>query len=209
MACYSALKSGLDVRFLLNTVSAEYNRVRFHGLQGNIIDLQAQALGIPLKQVKTRDEAYEADYKNGLKELLSENQINGVVFGDIHLQHCKEWAEKVSGELGLVAIEPLWNKEPGQLLAEFIKKGFEAYVVSCEEKFLDKSFIGRKIDGSFVEDISNLNVDVCGENGEFHSFVTDGPIFKKRIEIVETGKVKKGLFWFLDIKKCMLVDKNL
>src|SRR3989338_7320545 len=124
-----------------------------------------------------------------------------MVFGDIHLEHCREWAEKVCEELGLKVIAPLWHRRPKKNFLDFINSGFEAYVVSCQADLIDEKFIGRRLDKIFLEDISKLGIDVCGENGEYHTLVTDGPIYKQRINLLKSQKVLRKGYWFLDIGK--------
>lgn len=205
LAFYKALCEGYKVSSLINTVSVEFRRVRFHGIESTLIQKQAQAISIPLLQRETTGERYEQEFKETLREATD---IEGVVFGDIHLQHCREWAEKICGELGVKAIEPLWGRSPEDILLDFIDAGFEAIVVSTQASLLGKEWIGRKLDKEFLEDIRKCkNIDACGENGEFHTFVTDGPLFKKRINISESQKVLRDGYWFLDIRKYQLLQK--
>ncbi len=200
-SCLALYKSKIDNCVLFNTVSDDYSRVRFHGVKDEIIRMQAEALGLELVQVKTRGKFYEKDFKKGIPE------ADRIVFGDIHLNHCLEWAKKVSGDLGMELSEPLWGLKPESVLKEFIESGFKAVVVSCQADLLDESFVGRVIDKTFLKDMSALGLDVCGENGEFHTLVLDGPVFKKRLEIKESEKARIGNYFFLDIKKCFLTDK--
>jgi uncharacterized protein (TIGR00290 family) len=127
-----------------------------------------------------------------------------MVFGDIYLDAHKVWVERVCSEIGIRAVEPLWNRKTTELLDEFIGLGFRTVVVSCQAEKLGKEFLGREVDRKFIREMEERNICPCGENGEFHTLVIDGPIFKKPIEILETGTVLKDGFWkhwFLDIKK--------
>lgn len=199
------MKNGYKILYLANTISKEYKRVRFHGLEDKIIQMQAQALGIPLLQKETTAEGYEKEFKENIERVISDD-ITGVVFGDIHLQGCLEWASNVCNDLGIKVIEPLWGQEPEKILSEFIDSGFEAIVVSTQADLLGKEWIGRKLDKLFLSDIKRLNnIDVCGENGEYHSLVIDGPIFKQRINIKESQKILRDGYWFLDIRDYQLV----
>ena len=192
---------GYNVCYLVNTISEEYKRVRFHGTESRIIQAQAKAIGIPVLQRETSGDNYERDFKEGVRNLISNKNVSAMVFGDIHLQSCLEWVEKICKELGIKAIEPLWQRPTKEILLDFIDNDFEAYVVSCQADLLDKKFIGQKLDRKFLEDISKLGIDVCGENGEYHTLVTDGPIFKQRIKLLESQKVLRDGYWFLDIRK--------
>lgn len=202
MALYNSIQAGHKIFYLYNTVSDDFERVRFHGVKDSVIKLQAQALDLPLIQVKTRGDFYENDFKNGIRKTKEDI----LVFGDIHLQNCYNWARKISSELGFELSEPLWKKEPKAILKEFIDSGFEAVVVSCQSDLLDESFVGRKIDYQFLKEVSARSVDACGENGEYHTLVLNGPIFKRKLEIIKSKKVKIGNYWFLDVQECALKD---
>ena len=207
LACYKAMLEGYNVAYLVNTISKEHQRVRFHGTEARLIQTQAEAIEIPLFQRETSSNNYELDFKEGVRSLISNRNIYGMVFGDIHLEHCREWAEKVCEELGLKVIEPLWHRRSEEILLDFIDGGFEAYVASCQADLIDEKFIGRRLDKIFLEDISKLGIDVCGENGEYHTVVTDGPIYKQRINLLESQKVLRKGYWFLDIGKYRLSVK--
>ena len=181
-AYYQAINSGLNVLAIVNFVSKEFNRVRFHGLQAEIIKAQAKAIGIPIFQQQTSPESYEKEFIEYIKRIKPKG-VENLIFGDIHLQHCFDWAKKTCSKLGMNLVEPLWKNSPEKILNDFINSGFEATVVSTQGNRLNKKWIGRKIDNSFVSDLKKLkNIDLCGENGEFHTFVYDGPIFDFPIE---------------------------
>lgn len=204
-ALYKAMQSGYTPAYLANTISDDYNRVRFHGVKDTVIQAQAAALGIPLLQKPTRADAYEEDYKDNLKSVKN---IHGLVFGDIFLPDCLIWANKVAKDMGTVAIEPLWKRKPLELLQEFIAAGFSAIIVSTQANLLGKEWVGRMINQSFIDDIQKLPaIDPCGENGEYHSLVLDGPIFQKRLEITKSEKVLRNGYWFFDIQEYEVVNK--
>ena len=194
LAAYRAAASGHTIKYLFNTVSAEYSRVRFHGVEDTVVQKQAEAVGIPLVQKSTNGESYEQEFEAGLRS-LSYRGVHGAVFGDIHLRHCREWAEGICRRVGLEAIGPLWGLSPHDVLGEFIEAGFEALVVSTQADKLGRESCGRRLDSAFLED------------GEYHTLVTDGPLFKKRIDITEVGKVLRDGYWFLDIRRYALSDR--
>lgn len=207
LACYKAVNLGYTVSYLLNTVSQEYKRVRFHGIKDILIQAQSQALGISLLQKETTPDGYEQEFKDAVKSVIPEG-IEGVVFGDIYV-HMREWADKVCGDLGVRAIEPLCGRNSDDILLDFIKSGFEAVVVATQADLLGEQWLGRKLDREFLKDIRRYkHIDVCGENGEYHTLVTDGPIFKQRINIKKSRKVLRQNYWFLDIRDYQLVRKN-
>ena len=200
LACYKAMLGGYNISHLVNFISKEYRRVSFHGTEAKLIQLQSEAIGVPLLQKETTEDGYEQEFKETLRSLLPEG-IKGMVFGDIYLQEAKEWVEKVCAELGIEAVEPLWGKGPEEILCDFIDAGFEAVIVSAQSEFIGREWIGRQVDGNFRDYLKAKNIDVCGENGEYHTLVIDGPIFNKRIEMIEAETINRGGHWFLDTRK--------
>jgi diphthine-ammonia ligase len=208
-AAYKATQQGYSLTHIANTISDDYRRVRFHGLRAEFIQAQAQAICIPLLQQETSPERYETEFKANLRRGISDDTY-GVVFGDIHLEDCLAWAKKVTADLEVKAIEPLWHMPQEQILSEFIDAGFKTIVVSTQANVLGQEWVGRIIDQSFLEDISRLpNVDACGENGEYHSVVVDGPLFKRPIEIIKAESVLRGNYWFYDIQEFQLTGATM
>lgn len=210
-AGYQAMLGGYEIKFLLNFISKEYKRCCFHGIESRLLETQAEGIGIPLvqKEVSPNMADYEKEFKNAVLELKT-NGIEGMVFGDVYLEEHKNWVERVCKELEIEPIEPLWNMEPKKVVTEFINAGFKAIVVSAKADLFTGKDIGRKIDLSFLGDITKRNICPCGENGEFHTFVYDGPIFKKRIKILKTEKILREGFWkhwYLNIKEYKPEDK--
>jgi len=208
LALYRARNSGYSIRYLINFISAEYQRVSFHGARAELVVAQANAINLKLLQRETTQKNYEEVFKNTLIELKQQN-IDQVVRGDIHLQDLKDWVENACSQEHVGVISPLWHETPEGLLEEFISLGFKAVITGAQASKLDKSWIGRVIDKSFVSELKALGgVDLCGENGEYHSFVYDGPIFNQRIEITKTEVVRRNGFWFLDIQEYKPVAKE-
>ncbi len=205
LACYKAIKAGHKIKYLLNFVSREYKRCCFHGVKAELIKAQAELTDIPLAQKEVT--ANLKKYKEEFMEAVSALQTKGVdemVFGDIYLRDQLNWVNRTCGELKIKPIEPLWGSEPDKIIEEFISAGFKALVVSCKAELFKKEFLGRYIDESFLAELKKRNICPCGENGEFHTLVVDGPIFKKRIEIIKSRPVLRDGFWkhwFLDIQK--------
>jgi len=155
-------------------------------------------------------EEYEKEFKEAVSE-LKHSGIRGMVFGDIYLDEHKDWVDRVCDEIGITPIEPLWNNSPFSLVEEFIDLGFKAIVVSAQADKFDRSFAGKEVDKKLINELKSRNICPCGENGEFHTFVIDGPTFKKRIEILESEPVLKEGFWrhwFLDIKRFQVIEKE-
>ncbi|OGG24185.1 hypothetical protein A3A79_03265 [Candidatus Gottesmanbacteria bacterium RIFCSPLOWO2_01_FULL_43_11b] len=204
LAAYKAMKAGYTISYLANTVSREYKRVRFHGVEDTLIQKQAKAIGIPLLQQETTAKWYWKEFTANLRKGFRK-PIEGVVFGDIHLEECFEWSQKVCTDLSVHLVEPLWQKKPETILEEFINLGFEAIIVSAQANLFGKEWVGKTIDKSFLVDIKKLKgIDVCGENGEYHSLVLNGPMFKQKINILKSKPLYRDGYWFLDIQKYRL-----
>jgi uncharacterized protein (TIGR00290 family) len=191
------MRQGYDISYLLNFISEEYKRVSFHGTEAKLIQLQAEALGIPLLQKETTPDGYEQEFKEAVRGLIP-NGIRGMIFGDIYLQEHKDWVERVCADLKISAIEPLWGEEPERILLDFIDAGFEAIIVSAKSELLGKEWIGQKIDKEFFKYVTENGIDVCGENGEYHTLVLNGPMFKKKIRIKRMKSIRRNGYWFLD-----------
>ncbi len=184
LACYKVMQDeDIEVAYLLNMVSEDGEHSRSHGVSSGLLRLQAETIGIPIVQRRTTWQTYEEEFKKAISDLKKEG-IQAGVFGDIDLQEHRDWVERVCKESSILPIFPLWQRKREEILKEFVDSGFEAIVVATKTDVLDSKWIGRKIDTQFIEDIKNLgNVDLCGEAGEYHTFVFSGPIFKKCVEL--------------------------
>jgi uncharacterized protein (TIGR00290 family) len=177
LALTRARASGLEVALLLNFVDDVSRRVRFHATRAELIAAQATGIGVPLRQLATSWNGFEAAFLAALADLVRQG-FAGVIFGDIHLADVRAWYEERVRDAGLGHVEPLWSEPPAALLREFVAGGGRAVVTCCEQAKLDDGWLGRIIDERFVDDISGTGIDVCGENGEYHSFAFAGPIFR-------------------------------
>lgn len=208
LALYKAIASGIKVKFLMNFISEEFQRVSFHGAPAKLVELQSETLGIPLLQRKTTQDNYEAVFRKTLAE-LKEKGVSHLVRGDIFLIDLRDWVENICAREGMSVISPIWGHPAEQLLTEFVSSGFKSVITSVQAKKLGPEWIGRVIDRRFIEEMKSVpGVDLCGENGEFHSFVYDGPNFKKSIQITKTEKVFINGYWFLDIQEYKLANKG-
>lgn len=164
-----------------------------HGVREELLDMQADSIGIPLQKIKIPEFPDLKTYENTMSTVLLDYKAKGAtasVFGDIFLEDLRRYRENKLSEMKLKAIFPLWNSPTDKLIREFIGLGFKTIVTCVNEKHLDKSFAGRIIDNDFLNDLPD-NVDPCGENGEFHTFVFDGPLFKNKINFAKGDIVYK------------------
>jgi diphthine-ammonia ligase len=210
LALYRAAVNGLSVRYLANTLNEDGQRSFSHGTLAEVIQSQSQAIGIPVIQRQTTLETYETEFTNMLKAFKQEG-IEGGVFGDIDFNEHREWVERVCQKADIVPLLPLWLESQDKLLREFIDAGFEAIVVAAKADLFGEEVLGRKIDTDFIKDLEELSktktITPCGEAGEYHTLVIDGPIFQKRLEILKTRKVLRKGTRFLDILSTDIKDK--
>jgi diphthine-ammonia ligase len=197
LACYETIRQGLQVSHLVNFISREYQRVNFHGTESRLIQLQSYSLRISLVQQETSWDDYEPAFKEAVRSIIPEG-VEGMVFGDIYLEEHKQWVERVCGELGIKALEPLWGKSAEEILTTFINSGFEAVVVSAQADLIGPEWIGELVSPAFMDYLKSRNIDLCGENGEYHTLVIGGPIFKEKIRLLKTNKILRDNRWFLD-----------
>lgn len=210
LACYRAMTSGLEVEYLANMAYEGAKRSRTHGLSADVLKMQARAMDIPIVIQPTTDDRYEIEFKN-MARTLKEKGISGGVFGDMDVIEHRQWVERVCNDVGLKAYLPLWQESQQKLLKEFVDSGFKAIIVATNADKMGREWLGRIIDIMFLEQMVELDrtggITVCGEAGEYHSLVLDGPIFKKRLEIIKGDSIKRDNHWFLDIKETDLADK--
>jgi uncharacterized protein (TIGR00290 family) len=186
---------------LLTTITEEYDRVSMHGVRRALLERQAESLGLPLHAVLIPPQCINATYEARMKEALAPHFARGVrsvVFGDIFLEDLRAYREKNLAQVGMQAIFPIWKRDTRELAREFVQLGFRAITVCVDPRVLDESFAGRELDASFFADLPP-GVDPCGENGEFHTFVFDGPAFETPIAFRAGEKVLRDGFCFCDL----------
>lgn len=191
LALYHLLKDKeYNIDLLMTSVNSHHNRISMHGLRRSLLEIQAKSIGIRLTTIELPEEpsmdVYNSILSNKMNELQSEGYTHSA-FGDIFLEDLRTYREEKLNEIGIEAVFPLWKRDTTNLMTEFLELGFKTIVVCINEAVLDKSFVGRIIDQKFLDDLPS-NVDPCGENGEFHTFCFDGPIFSKPIEF-EIGEI--------------------
>ena len=207
---YVLQQKEFDVKYLLTTLNDTFNRVSMHGVREALLLKQVHALKIPLVQVRLPEmpdmETYERELIFQLNRLKAEG-IEHSIFGDIFLEDLKIYREKQLAKIGMKAVFPLWERNSSELIKEFITLGYKTIVVCAQDGLED--FCGRIIDQSFLDDLPT-NIDPCGENGEFHTFVFDGPLFTNPIKFKMGEKVFKTYpspndsnvkngYWYIDL----------
>jgi uncharacterized protein (TIGR00290 family) len=203
-SCYKAMNDGYRITHLLHFKNLM--KTGSHELNSDIIEAQSQATGIPMLHRDSR--SYEVEFKKAALELRAQGvKFDAAVFG--HIETHRPLVERICSDLGIDLILPIWKQNSEKIINEIIDAGFEVILVSVKDGLLGREWLGRKIDEKFLADLkeANSSVDPCGENGEFHTLVLDGPIFSKKIEITGTDPVHKEGYWFLNIANFELVDK--
>jgi uncharacterized protein (TIGR00290 family) len=207
-----------DVKYLLTTVNENFKRVSMHGVREELLDKQAESIGIPLLKVFVK-EGTNDEYERQMEALLLKAKGEGiqlVVFGDIFLEDLRIYRENNLAKVGMKAVFPIWKMDTTFLINDFIAKEFKTITCCVNDGYLNEDWVGREIDLSFIKDLPK-NVDACGENGEYHTFCYEGPIYKKKINFSIGEKIYKPLeikttddlaytsntvtkgFWFVDM----------
>jgi len=201
LACYRAIKEGIHVCYLLNMLREDGTKSRSHGLTREVLVAQAEAMGIPILQKRASWGSYEKAFKEAVSELKAQG-INAGVFGDIDVEEHRAWIERVCSELEVKPFLPLWLLGREGLMKEFINAGFKAVVCAVNASFLGPEWLGREVNYDFLEELKKLEtVDLCGEKGEYHTFVYDGPLFKHPVKFT-LGKVySKNNKFFIEVQR--------
>jgi len=189
LAVWRAQKLGLHISHLLTALDESGLKTRSHGVSKALIKLQGNSLGMANEFISASWQNYEQDFIGKLKKLNTEVNITQAIFGDIDLVPHREWEEKVCAAANIEAILPLWNENRLSLVNEFLNVGFKARVTCVDGRYLDDSFVGVEFDTQFISRLP-AGVDACGENGEFHTFVYDGPNFSQAVNWKSLGKKK-------------------
>lgn len=208
-----------DVKYLLTTVNGNFNRISMHGVREELVEMQAQSIGIELIKVIVK-EGSNSEYENQMEAAFLKAKQEGVehvIYGDIFLEDLRAYRQKHLAKIGMKGVFPLWKEDTSKLINEFIDKGFKTVTCCVNDGYLSKEWSGIEVNKEFVNCLP-LSVDPCGEKGEYHTFCYEGPIFKKPInfkigEIIYKGleiktnddvcalsaEIKTKGFWFCDL----------
>ena len=202
MALHALLqRSDVRVAALLTTVTETYDRISMHGVRRDLLVQQAESIGLPLHEVRIPPQCVNPIYEARMEEALRVHYAEGVrsvAFGDIFLEDLRAYREKNLARIGMTALFPIWKRDTRELIREFHENGFRAIAACVDPKVLDRNFAGRELDDTFFRDLP-VGVDPCGENGEFHTFVFDGPIFRNAIPVRVGEIVERDSFIYADI----------
>lgn len=213
LALYHILKENdYDIETLVTTVNADKDRISMHGVKSTLLDRQAASIGFPLQKVMVSEMPSMEEYDAKMRSMLlgfKEKGVTHSIFGDIFLEDLRAYREAKLADVGIQGHFPLWNIDTYKLFNEFVTLGFRAVIVCTNAKYLDDSFLGRELDHDLLNEFP-VDVDPCGENGEYHTFVFDGPIFEKPIEFSPGEKIFRSYeadesaqhdtgFWYLDL----------
>lgn len=202
MALYETQKDHrYEVVSLLTTITEDYDRVSLHGVRRVLIEQQAKSLGLPLQEVFIPIDCTNQEYESKMRDTLTKLKqvgINSVAFGDVFLEEVRKYREDNLLRLGIKGLFPLWERDTDELIKSFITLGFQAITTCTDDKVLNSDFVGILLNREFLASLP-ASVDPAGENGEFHSFVFDGPIFSERIPYDLGDKVFRDSLHFCDL----------
>jgi uncharacterized protein (TIGR00290 family) len=192
--CLHKIKEGkkYDVRYLLTTVNETYRRISMHGVREELLDMQAASIGIPLIKVYVK-EGTNAEYEKKMEETLlkvKKKAVSHVIFGDIFLEDLRKYREENLARVDMQAVFPLWKQDTRQLVGEFLSLGFKTITCCVNDARLGEEHAGIVLNPEFISSLPP-EVDPCGENGEFHTFAFEGPLFSKPIRFKTGEKIYK------------------
>lgn len=201
MALHALRQANVPIAALLTTVTETYDRISMHGVRRQLLVQQAQSVGLPLHEVRIPPQCVNTIYEVRMEEALRihyDAGVRTVAFGDIFLEDLRVYREKNLSRIAMTALFPIWKRDTRELIRSFHADGFRAITACVDPKVLDRSFAGRELDASFFHDLP-AGVDPCGENGEFHTFVFDGPIFRKPVPVMLGEVVERDSFVYCDL----------
>jgi len=191
----------VEVVGLLTTVTEAYDRISMHGVRSELLEVQANRLGLPLHKIMIPSPCSNAHYEKAMGVTLSRLKVEGVravAHGDIFLESVRKYREEKLSEIGMKALFPLWGADTAKLAREMVESGLKAYVTCLDPRHLPREFAGRLFDGKFLSDLPE-RVDQLGERGEFHTFCFDAPVFSSPIPVTPGETIEREGFVFTDL----------
>lgn len=199
LALYRALEKGIKVEYLFTMFTEDGSRSRGHGLNPEIIKKYAELLDMDFIHGMAAWGGYEKVFKEKTN-ILEGKGINIGIFGDIDIEGHREWLLETFKDTNIEVFHPLWGEERKAVIEEFVDKGFKSIINTINGEVLSKDYLGRVFDKAIIKEFEELGIDPCGENGEFHTVVLDGPIFKEPLRLREKGIVQVDKYWMLDLE---------
>jgi uncharacterized protein (TIGR00290 family) len=199
LALHEQLAGGAEPRFLVSMLTEGGERSRSHGLARGLLEAQADAVGIPIRFGAATWDDYREEFVRVVGEGVAATGARAGVFGDIDGEEHREWEEGVCAEVGVEAALPLWRRDRRAVVEGLLEAGFEAVIVAVRDGVLPRSMLGRALDPDLIAEIEAAGADACGENGEFHTAVVDGPVFSRRLAVEPGDSLLRDGVWFLDL----------
>ncbi len=197
-ALMQAIKQGFVPKVLLNVLNEGGKISRSHGIPEDILKVQAKAVALPVHLIASSWQEYEVKFVQALQKLTIKYQLQYAVFGDIDLQAHRDWEEKVCENSGIKAILPLWKQDRRILVDVMLASGIETMIVSCNET-MGKDFLGKTLTPDLIDELEQLGIDPCGENGEYHTLVLNCPLFSNRLKVKVSDKILHNEYWFCNL----------
>lgn len=201
-SCFAFIKAaeqGYTPKILLNVLNEAGKISRSHGIPSNILQQQAKALNLPIHLISSSWENYEVNFIAALEILTKEHLLTHAVFGDIDLQAHRDWEEKVCAKANIEAVLPLWQQDRKNLVHQMLDHGIETIIVSCNT-IMGSKFLGKTLTPALIEEIELLGIDTCGENGEFHTLVTNCTLFNQPLQVTVKNTVQHNDYWFCELE---------
>lgn len=207
-ALMSAIAEGYEPKVILNVLNEEGQRSRSHGIPDTILKAQAKSMNLPIHLIASSWQEYEQHFTVALKQLKDEFALAYAVFGDIDLQPHRDWEEMVCTNAGLSPLLPLWQKSRKELVMQMLDAGIETIIVSCNET-MGPGFLGKKITPDLIGELESMGIDACGENGEYHTLVTNCPLFRYPIDVDVASKQHHGQYWFAELSLAGIEQESI
>ena len=198
-SCFALMQMPTKPKVLLNTLNERGDRSRSHGLSKEILMAQARAIGCDIAFIETTWDEYRAKYIHQLQQLTKQYNLTDAVFGDIDLESHRAWEEMVCNEANIQGHLPLWQQDRKELVFKMIDSGLKAIIVSCNAQ-LGSCFLGKTLNEQTLLELERKGVDVCGENGEFHTLVLDCPLFQQTIDVEPVKLLSHNNYHFLELQ---------
>lgn len=198
LSLYRAIEKGIDVKYLFTMFKEDGDRSRGHGIKPEIIKKQAEVLNMDFVSGCASWSSYEEVFKDKVSGLQDKGMKMGI-FGDIDIQDHKDWVVSACNHTELEVYHPIWQESRKSLIEEFVDLGFKAIITTINGNIISKDYLGKVFDKKLISEFEQMGIDACGENGEFHTLVVDGPLFKEPIRILEKEIIKIDNYYMLDL----------